>query len=78
MRFQELQTKLKINSRTLTDRLQELAEFHIIQRISYDEIPPRVEYSHTEATEDLKPILESLIKFEKQHVKKIEYQLVKH
>lgn len=54
-RFSELQEKLAIPQTTLTDRLQELTEKGFITRESFDEIPPRVEYTATEKTNDLAP-----------------------
>lgn len=59
-RFSELQELLGIPQTTLTDRLQELTESGFITRESYDEIPPRVEYTATEKTKNLAPAFEYL------------------
>lgn len=43
--------------------LKELIENEIIERKSYDEIPPRVEYSLTEKGKTIVPILQSICKW---------------
>jgi DNA-binding HxlR family transcriptional regulator len=59
-RFTELKEKLDVPETTLTERLQELTESGFITRESFDEIPPRVEYSATQKTKDLTPAFEYL------------------
>lgn len=59
-RFSDLKAALEIPETTLTDRLQELTDAGFITRESYDEIPPRVEYTATEKTTDLQPAFEYL------------------
>jgi len=44
----------------LTQCLHELQEYGFINRKQYMEIPPRVEYSLTEAGESLVPIIKAL------------------
>ncbi|XVH33012.1 winged helix-turn-helix transcriptional regulator [Haloferacaceae archaeon DSL9] len=66
-RFSELQKKLGIPQTTLTDRLQELTDLGFISRKSYDEIPPRVEYTATEKTADLAPAFEYLCRWGIHH-----------
>jgi DNA-binding HxlR family transcriptional regulator len=62
LRFNELQEKLGgINAKTLTDRLKELAKEGIVQRESFPEIPPRVEYSLTEKGKQLRDSLLPLV-----------------
>ncbi len=53
LRFTELQTGLKIQPKTLTARLHELTKIGLLDRKSYDEIPPRVEYELTQKGKDL-------------------------
>ena len=53
-RFNELRDHLDVPPTTLTDRLQELTAAGLVSRRSYDEIPPRVEYTATEKARDLK------------------------
>lgn len=59
-RFSELRETLGVPQTTLTDRLQELTAKGFIERESFDEIPPRVEYTATEKTTDLAPAFEYL------------------
>ena len=53
LRFTELQKELKIQPKTLTARLHELTKIGLLERKSYDEIPPRVEYELTQKGKDL-------------------------
>lgn len=62
-RFGELEERLGVTSTsTISDCLSELSEAGLIERRSFDEIPPRVEYSLTprgrELEERLQPLLE--------------------
>lgn len=60
-RFSELKKALiGITSKTLSERLQELAEAEVIFRRAYPEVPVRVVYSLTEKGEDFDQILESV------------------
>jgi DNA-binding HxlR family transcriptional regulator len=59
-RFSELQEQLDVPETTLTERLRELTESGFITRESFDEIPPRVEYTATQKTKDLTPAFEYL------------------
>lgn len=62
LRYGEVEDQLSVtSSSTLTTRLEELAASDLIERRSYDEVPPRVEYSLTPLghalTERLEPLL---------------------
>ena len=60
-RFGELRASLVgISSKTLTDRLRELAEDGLVQRTMYSEIPPRVEYTLTARGRAAAPIIDAL------------------
>lgn len=60
-RFGELRASLSgVSPKTLTDRLHELADAGLVQRVMYAEIPPRVEYSLTEQGRRTKPIIDAL------------------
>lgn len=52
-RFNELGESLKISSRTLSKRLKEMEKIKIVGKKSFMEIPPRTEYSLTEAGREL-------------------------
>ena len=58
MRFNQLMRSIDgVSPRILTKQLKELESDGIINRISYQEIPPRVEYSITEKGMSLAPIM---------------------
>jgi DNA-binding HxlR family transcriptional regulator len=60
-RFSELRASLAgISPKTLTDRLRGLEEHGLVERASYPEIPPRVEYRLTPAGRTLEPVLAAL------------------
>lgn len=57
MRFGELKKMLKpITNTMLTGALKELEYDQLVNRVQYNEIPPRVEYSLTEKGRDLLPV----------------------
>jgi DNA-binding HxlR family transcriptional regulator len=45
LRFKDLTNQLGISPRTLSDTLKTLGEQGLIERVSYNTIPPKVEYS---------------------------------
>jgi DNA-binding HxlR family transcriptional regulator len=60
-RFCELERSLAgISPRTLSLRLRALEEDGIVERHTYPEVPPRVEYSLTQKGLDLLPIIDSM------------------
>ena len=60
-RFCELERSLEgISPRTLSLRLRALEEQGIVQRNTYPEVPPRVEYALTEKGEALVPLIEDM------------------
>lgn len=59
VRYKQFRQALKgISSRTLAIRLKELEKSGVLERLSYNEIPPRVEYKLTSKGQDL---VESMI-----------------
>jgi DNA-binding HxlR family transcriptional regulator len=60
VRFSELQEALDVPPNTLSRRLDELEAAGFLERHSYDEIPPRVEYEPTERLYDLEPAFREL------------------
>jgi DNA-binding HxlR family transcriptional regulator len=60
-RFCELERSLQgISPRTLSLRLRALEEAGIVERHTYPEVPPRVEYSLTDKGRALLPIVEGM------------------
>ncbi|HYA08581.1 MAG TPA: helix-turn-helix domain-containing protein [Gaiellaceae bacterium] len=63
-RFSELERSCHgISPRTLAERLRALESEGIVERHSYAEAPPRVEYSLTEKGESLLPIINAMREF---------------
>lgn len=61
LRYNELKRKMAgVSNTVLASSLKELEEAGLITRKEYMEIPVRVEYSTTELTDRLMPILEQL------------------
>lgn len=61
VRFQELQESLAgIAPNTLSARLKDLEQNGLVERHSYSEHPPRLEYRLTEKGRSLGPILKAL------------------
>ena len=59
-RFSELEDTLRVSPNTLSSRLEELVAEGLLERESYDEIPPRVEYTATQKARDLEPVFHEL------------------
>src|SRR3954468_16698381 len=60
-RFCELERSLEgISPRTLSLRLRALEESGIVERRTYPEVPPRVEYALTEKGKALVPLIEDM------------------
>ena len=60
-RFCELERSLEgISPRTLSLRLRCLEEHGIVERHTYPEVPPRVEYALTDKGEALVPLIEDM------------------
>lgn len=61
LRYSELRNELaNISDAVLSSEIKELMASDIVSRRSYDEIPPRVEYSLTEKGASVVPILQSI------------------
>lgn len=60
-RFSELQKDVGLNPRTLSARLDDLEQQGIISKMSFSEVPPRIEYSLTPKGHDLLPILKRMV-----------------
>jgi len=68
-RNKQLQDSLVgISTRTLTLKLKKLEAYHIIERRSYPETPPRVEYALTEKGLALHDIAEAMRAYGKKYL----------
>lgn len=64
LRYSALRKEMtNITDAVLASTLKELIADNIIERIQYNEIPPRVEYSLTEKGRSVVPILQSVCKW---------------
>lgn len=64
MRYSELRKEMgNITDAVLSAALKELIAAQVVDRRSYDEIPPRVEYSLTEKGLSVVPILQSICRW---------------
>jgi DNA-binding HxlR family transcriptional regulator len=63
-RFNELKRALPgITQKMLTQQLRELEEHGLVNRIEYDQVPPRVEYVTTDLGKKLQPTLFEMCKW---------------
>ncbi|MDA4118210.1 MAG: helix-turn-helix transcriptional regulator [Thaumarchaeota archaeon] len=60
LRFTKIQRSLDLQPKILTLRLQELVNFGLLSRKSYNEIPPRVDYELTQKGKDLGKMFDEL------------------
>lgn len=60
IRFNQTLKSLPISEKVFSQQLRELMEAGLIRRISYDAVPPKVEYVLTPSGERLIPALDSL------------------
>lgn len=64
LRYSQIRKEMyNITDAVLASTLKDLIEEGIIHRKSYDEIPPRVEYSLTQKGKSVVPILQSICKW---------------
>lgn len=61
IRFNELLRKMpKMTHATLSVQLKSLEEYGLVQRVQYEAIPPRVEYSLTEIGKKFHPVITAM------------------
>lgn len=73
IRFSDLRRSLpQITQKMLTQQLRQLEENGLVNRLIYTQIPPKVEYSLTEAGKNLLPILSTLCHWGLNHANEIE------
>lgn len=64
LRYSEIRTEMaNITDAVLASSLKKLIMNHIVKRVQYNEIPPKVEYSLTEKGMSVVPILQSICKW---------------
>ena len=66
-RFSDLEETLDVSPNTLSSRLEELVDEGLLERTSFDEIPPRVEYEATPKARDLEPVFQELRRWARAH-----------
>lgn len=72
LRFSELlKTSESISPRILTLQLRELEYDGLIQRVTYAEVPPRVEYSLTPLGETLRPLVLMMKQWATDHMSSV-------
>ena len=62
-RFDEFQKSLKIAPNILTRRLADLVEAGLLERVQYNDRPPRFEYVLTEVGRDFRPVMLSFVEW---------------
>lgn len=60
LRFTQIQKDLELQPKTLTARMKELVKLGLVERKSYNEIPPRVDYQLTQKGKDLDKMFSAL------------------
>ncbi len=79
LRFSELRREMgNITDAVLTDALKELVSHEIVLRKSYNQIPPRVEYSLSEKGASIVPILQSICQWSGIFYKKESENIMVH
>lgn len=73
LRFNELKRKLgTITQKSLSLQLHELESDGLISRKSYNEVPPRVEYSLTELGQKTSSVFSALCDFGREYIESID------
>lgn len=68
LRFSELQDRLGVSAKVLTDSLEDLVESGLARRIEVSQSPLRVEYELTSHGRDLRPVIEALAEWGERHL----------
>lgn len=75
LRYNELRKQVcGITNMMLSQSLQELQDHNLVKRVQYMEIPPRVEYSLTEAGESLLPAVDELATWGRAQQRSIKFE----
>ncbi|AFM40136.1 putative transcriptional regulator [Desulfosporosinus acidiphilus SJ4] len=74
LRYNEMRKVLpSITPKMLTQQLRELEDSGLVKRLIYTQIPPKVEYSLTDAGKSLLPILDTLCKWGLSYASEFEH-----
>lgn len=69
-RYGELKRTIpQISEKVLNEELKILCTYQLVEKESYPEVPPRVEYSLTDLGKEALPIIEAIIHFGNEHLK---------
>ncbi len=69
IRFNDLQKNLPgISQKVLTEHLKTLEAEGIVKRMSYGEVPPRVEYSVTKLGDELEELIQAAYKWGEKYL----------
>jgi len=60
---------LQVSEKVLNEELKTLCNHQLVAKVSYPEVPPRVEYSLTDLGKEALPIIEAIIRFGNDHLK---------
>ena len=71
-RFVELERRLGITPKVLTQRLRQMQRDGLVVRTYHPEVPPRVEYNISELGESLAPVFAALTQWSQQHLPAVE------
>ena len=72
MRYKDLRKGIPdISHKMLTNSLKKLEQDHLLTRMAYAEIPPRVEYSLTEMGKSIMPAIQMMIEWSQLHFEEI-------
>ena len=78
MRFGEIKENIEeITQQLLSKQLREMEKNNLLVRKKYEGFPRRVEYSLTTFGDSMKPLIQVMLKWEKDNSKKINYLLKK-
>lgn len=72
IRFNELLRVMpKMTHATLSVQLKSLEEYGLVERVQYEAIPPRVEYSLTEIGKKFHPVVEAIEAWGNEYIKQM-------
>lgn len=73
LRYSEMRKLIpNVTAKMLTQQLRELEDHGLVKRFIYTQIPPKVEYSLTQAGQSLIPILDTMCKWGQNYANEYE------